>query len=391
MDYISIWFYKGSEYIKNIEGDLGFVSTNSIVQGELVVLLWPHILSNEVKIKFAYKPFKWSNNAKSKAGVTVVIIGLTSRRSFIRYLYLNNLKTTVKNINAYLVDFKNTYILNRSKPLSRFPKMTYGNLPGGCTELFLTPNEKNELTRKYPELNKYIKRLVGSQESINNIERYCLWFKDLKLNDQILQKTEINSKLEVIKNNRESSKDKSYNDLSDRPHQFRDLNETLENSIVVPIVSSENRKYIPLSIVNSECIVPNSAQVIYDTEMWIFSIVCSQMHMVWMRAVAGRLEERYRYSKNVVYNTFPFSNTREKEELAQNAFKIIGEREKHPEKTLAQLYDPDKMPDGLREAHHQNDLAIERCYRSKPFENDEERLEYLFKLYEKMIAEEEAK
>ncbi len=355
-------------------------------------LLWPTILfDNKSEIHFAVQSFKWKNNAKDNAGVTVIIVGLRNIQKGKKYIYFENFKKEVNNINAYLVDAADIFIDNRSNPISNLPDMTYGNMPGGCTQLFLTPSEKKVLLSKYPELSKYIKRLVGSQESIKNIEKYTLWFKDVEIDDEILKIDEIYKKIEITRNTRKDSKDSSYNALQDRPHQFRDLQETTTNSILIPIVSSERRKYIPISIVDNEVIVPNSAQVIYNVNVYIFGIVTSRMHMVWMKNIGGKLEERYRYSKNVVYNTFPFPKIidKQKEEITELVYGILDERAKHSEKTLAEMYDPDKMPEGLKEAHHKLDLVIERMYRSKPFESDEERLEYLFKLYEKMIAEEE--
>ena len=392
LDYIAVWFFKGSRYIEGFNACLGFVSTNSICQGEQVSLLWPQILRNGVNIYFAHQSFKWVNNAKDKAGVSVVIIGLKGSPTTNKYLYINKLKIAASNINAYLVSSRDIYLQNRSTPISKLPHMKYGNLPGGCTELFLTPTEKDALVLKYPELIPFIRNFIGSQESINSIEKYCLWFKKIDLSHPIFKISEINEKINQIRQNRTSSKDKSYNELQDRPHQFRDLNETTLNSIVVPIVSSERRLYLPLSFVDNNTIVPNSAQVIYDTETWVFGITSSKIHVIWLKSIGGKLESRFRYSKNLVYNTFPFPpiSTQRKNELTQTAFRILEEREKYPEKTLAQLYDPDKMPEGLKEAHKQNDLAVERCYRSTPFNSDDERLEYLFKFYEKMIAEEQA-
>jgi hypothetical protein len=200
----------------------------------------------------------------------------------------------------------------------------------------------------------------------------------------------IKKRLNAVKEMRMKSSDSAANKLAERPHQFREINETNKQSIVIPSVSSENRKYIPIGFVGSDTIITNLAFAIYDAPYWLFSVLTSSMHMTWIRAVCGSLETRIRYSSVLGYNTFPFPNISEaqKKELEKHVYRILEEREKHSEKTLAQLYDPDKMPDGLREAHHQNDLAIERIYRSKPFSSDEERLEYLFKLYEGMVADE---
>jgi hypothetical protein len=187
-----------------------------------------------------------------------------------------------------------------------------------------------------------------------------------------------------------NSKDKGTNKLASRSYQFRDTNEPLNNQIIIPRVSSEKREYIPSGFLNNDTVISDSAQVIYDAEPWLLGVLTSMMHMVWLRTIGGRLKTDYRYAKDIVYNTFPFPSisTQRKNEITQAVFRILEEREKHPEKTLAELYDPDKMPEGLREAHRQNDEIIEKCYRSTPFKSDEERLEYLFKLYEKMIAEE---
>jgi hypothetical protein len=396
LDYICIWFYKGSKYITSIKNSkiaVSFVSTNSICQGELVSLFWPNILKNNISITFAHKSFKWVNNAKSNAGVSVVIIGISNIFPKYKKIFSNGLSYTATHINAYLVESKDNYVQNRSFPISNLPEMSYGNLPGGCTELFLNSEEKIHLSKKYPQLIPFFKRLIGADESINGIEKYCLWFKGLELTNSIFTLPEISNKINSIREKRSSSKDESYNSLAHRPHEFRDLNETKNHSIIIPIVSSEKRQYVPISIVNNDTIVPNSAQVIYDSSFEIFSIINSNMHMLWLNNIGGKLETRYRYSKNLVYNTFPFPtiSTQRKEELTQCTFRILEEREKHPEKTLAELYDPDKMPEGLREAHRLNDEAVERCYRSTPFNSDEERLEYLFKLYEKMIQEEKEK
>lgn len=203
----------------------------------------------------------------------------------------------------------------------------------------------------------------------------------------------VKKRVSLVEKTRLASPDKGANKLANRSHQFREINETTKQSIVIPSVSSERRDYIPIGFIGPDTIITNLAFAIYDPEIYIMAIITSRMHMTWMRIVAGRLKTDYRYSSTLVYNTFPFPSIskQKKEELTQSVFRILEEREKHPEKTMAHLYDPDKMPEGLREAHHQNDLAVEHCYRSKPFESDEERLTHLFKLYEKMIAEETAK
>jgi hypothetical protein len=231
--------------------------------------------------------------------------------------------------------------------------------------------------------------LVGAKELIDNIERWCLWISDENL-DEAIAIPEIKSRIESVKNMRLSSTDESAHKLAKRSHQFREINTTSTHSIIVPLTTSERREYIPLGFLSSEYIITNAASVIYDSETWVFGLLSSKIHLLWVKAVGGSLETRIRYSSVLCYNTFPFPNIsqKQKEEIEELVFNILDEREQHSEKTLAQMYDPDKMPKGLKEAHHQLDLAIEKCYRNKPFENDEERLEYLFKLYEEMIKAE---
>lgn len=387
LDYISAWFYKGAKYISGHEMiKLAFVSTNSISQGEQVALLWPKVLENNIEIFFAVQSFKWKNLAKGNAGVTCVIIGLSYPTNNLKKIYVGNQYIKVKQINPYLVEGKNLFISSRTKTLSNFPKMVYGNYTGGCDELFLDPEEKKKLINKYPVLKSFVRKFVGSQEFIKGIERYCLWFKnsDLEVLNDI---PEIQEKFKIIRKTRLASKDKSLNKLASRPHQFRDLNETKQTSIIVPIISSERRNYIPCGFVDKQTIIPNSAQAIYDSEPWIFAILSSKIHAVWIKAVCGSLETRIRYSSVLGYNTFPFPDITPKQKgaLVAHVYNILEEREKYPEKTIADLYDPDKMPDGLQEAHKYLDLAIDQIYRSKPFESDEDRLAHLFKLYEEMI------
>jgi len=388
LDYIACWFYKLNIYIDyGIHG--AFVSTNSICQGEQVEILWPLILKHS-KIEFAVQPFKWSNNAKNIAGVTVVIIGLGHINSKRQPKIIN--KSTIlnaENISPYLTNTKNIFIQKRNSSLSVLPEMTYGNYTGGCNELLLAEEEKNTLVNNDSRISKFIRPLKGADEILKGISRFCIWIYDKDLEDA-LKINEISNRIKKVKAVRLNSKDENLNKLASKAHQFRDMREATERMIVIPIVSSERREYLPCGFVTNDVIVPNSAQVIFDPEVYIFSLLVSKIHLLWIRAVCGSLESRIRYSSVLGYNTFPFPKTTEtqKKELEKHVYKVLEEREHHSEKTLAQLYDPDKMPDGLREAHHQLDLAVEKCYRTKPFETDEERLEYLFKLYEQMIDDE---
>jgi len=389
LDYISCWFYKGAEYIEKINAKCAFVSTNSISQGEQIGALWPHIIIKNIEIYFAYKSFKWQNNAKSNAKVIVVIIGLRNISNQSKYLYQDNIKQEVENINSYLVNSANTFVVKRSSPLAFSSKMEYGNMAIDGGFLILSTSEKEELINKYPFSKKIIKQLYGAQEFLNGVERYCLWISDENLEDA-LKIPIIQKRINSVKEKRLLIKDKSSQELAKKPHQFREMKEGSFSSVIVPTVSSERRKYLPIGFIDTKKVIIAPNQVLYDANPYIVGILSSNMHMVWMRAVAGRLEERYRYSSTLVYNTFPFPEITKKQEedITELVFIILDEREQHSEKTLAQLYDPEKMPQGLKEAHHQLDLAIERCYRKKPFVSDEERLEYLFGLYEEMIKAE---
>jgi type II restriction/modification system DNA methylase subunit YeeA len=392
LDYIAIWFYKAAKFIKGVHSKCAFVTTNSISQGLQVSLLWPNIFNLDIEIYFAHTSFKWANNAKSNAGVTVAIIGLANTSKSTKRIFYNGMEKQVNGINAYLTDGGETIIQRRSKPISNFNEMSFGNMPNDGGGLILSEEEKNALLSENPEARKYIKKLLGAQEFIRGQIRYCLWIID-KEKENAKEIPFIGNCIEKTRQHRLNSKDEGTNKLAELSYQFRDTNTPINNQIIVPRVSSERREYIPSGFLETDTVISDSALAIYDAESWLFGVLNSKMHMVWIRAVGGRLKTDYRYSKDVVYNTFPFPpiSTQRKNEITQAVFRILAEREKHSDKTLAQLYDPDKMPKGLREAHRQNDEIIEKCYRSTPFTSDEERLEYLFKLYEKMILEESDK
>ena len=389
LDYIACWFYLGAKYIKNIDAKFAFVSTNSISQGEQVAMLWSHIFDKDIEIFFAIPSFKWQNNAKSNANVIVAIIGLRNIVKSPKYLYQSGIKQKVNNINAYLIDSNNIIISKATKPLSKFAKMSYGSKPVDGGNLILTTLEKDKLIEDNPSVSIFIKKFVGSHEFINSIERWCLWIEDSDL-DLALSVTKIKNRIDNVYNMRLNSPKKATQEASNYSHQFGEPRFKAEDSIIVPAVSSESRKYIPIGYLTSNTVISNSANAIYNAEPWLFAVITSKMHMTWMRTVAGRLKTDYRYSSALVYNTFPFPpiTKKQKETLTQHTFAVLDEREKHSEKTLAELYDPNKMPQGLKEAHHQLDLAVERCYRVKPFSSDEERLAYLFGLYEGMVKKE---
>lgn len=392
LDYICCWFYKGANYVKDSESSYAFVTTNSLTQGEQVSLLWPLIFKFNLEIFFAHKSFKWKNNAIKNAGVTVVIIGVRIMKKSIKKIWQNQQFQMVSSINPYLITKVNTIVSPRKNVLSGLPLMIKGCSPGDGGNLLLSEDEKISLIKKHPIAEKYIKKYIGADEFLKGTMRYCFWVEDNQFHQAKTIKY-INDRFEKVRELRLKSKKLATRKKASIPYAFDERKYKKSNSILFPQTTSENREYIPIGFLDHSFVISNAARIIYDAEPWIFSILTSKIHNNWIQIVAGRLETRIQYSNTLCYNTFPFPNIskQRKEELTQTTLKIIDERLKHSEKTIAQLYDPDKMPEGLKEAHHQNDLAVERCYRSTPFSSDEERLEYLFKLYEKMIQEEKDK
>ncbi|MCF6333506.1 MAG: N-6 DNA methylase [Draconibacterium sp.] len=389
LDYITCWFYKGAKYIKGINSKLAFVTTNSICQGIQVSLLWPTLFNEQIEIAFSHLSFKWENNAKSNAGVYVIIIGLRNTSSNQKFIFYDNRKLLANNINPYLSNSKNIIVTNRSKSLSNIPQMLSGLKAGDDGNLILSEIEKDDIISKFPNSKRYIRKYIGAKDFMNNVKRFCIWVKD----DEYENANSISGfekRFVNLRKFRLASKKVATQRKAKKPYAFDETNLVRSNSIMVPQTGSERREYIPIGFLNLDYVISNAARVIYDAKPWLFGLLSSKMHITWVKAVAGRLKMDMQYSNTLCYNTFPFPpiSTQRKNEITQATFRILEEREKHSDKTLAQLYDPDKMPDGLREAHRQNDEIIEKCYRSTPFKSDEERLEYLFKLYEKMIAEE---
>ena len=386
LDYIACWFLIGSKYILDANAQLAFVSTNSICQGQQVAMLWPHIFSTGLEIGFAHQSFKWTNNAKGNAGVACIVVGLRNISAKPKLLFNAGVFQSVKNINAYIANGSDLIILKRSKSLSCLPIMTYGNKSADGGHLILSLQENNQLIENHPKARQFIKKLKGSSEFIRGHERFCLWIEDADL--EVAKNIKgINKRIEKVLEFRLSSKKVATQKKAEEAHRFAETRYGEQNSLIIPRLSSDRRDYIPIGFLDKDTIILDRAFAIYDPDPWIFSIISSRLHITWVRAVAGRLKIDYNYSSSLCYNTFPFPEISKSQKtiLEDHVFKVLDEREKHPEKTMAELYDPDKMPEGLRQAHHQMDLAVEQCYRKQPFKSDEERLEYLFRLYEEMI------
>ena len=390
VDYIATFFWKGAQYIKN-GGALAFVSTNSICQGVQVANLWPSVFDLDVEIAFAYQSFPWANNAKNQAGVHVVIVGLSSNaRTKTIYKDVDGAiqKTIVKNISPYLISGSNLAVQGSTVVLSSQSKMVRGSMPTDGGHLLMTHDEKELLITQEPNAERWVKQFMGASEFIKGDLRYCLWLVDAT-QDDIDSIPFIKQRVEKVRAARLASKDKGARKLALKPHLFREQHNP-NNYIIVPSVTSEMREYVPIGFLSSDVIASNRVFIIPNGTFYEFGALTSVMHNTWLSAVCGRLGESYNYSTTIAYNTFPWPETTKSqrdhiETLAQN---VLLAREEYPSRSLAELYDPDKMPDSLRAAHKTLDLAVDRLYREAPFRDNTERLEHLFMRYEKLVANE---
>ncbi|MFB2762790.1 class I SAM-dependent DNA methyltransferase [Marinobacter shengliensis] len=397
IDYVGCWFEKSSLYIKESNAEAALVATNSICQGEQATRLWPSILKRST-IGFAYQSFPWSNNAKNKAAVHVVIVGLKAKtidsknpKTLFKIVNGEFHETAAQNISPYLVEGSDRVVESRTSPIGNCQKMIYGNYYSKSGPLIISPEEKDEILRSSPESKKFLKRFIGSDEFLNGKDRWCLWLVEATDRD-IYESPEISKRVQQVKKERLSSSDKAMKPLAETPHLFRDTRNP-ERYLMIPIVSSSRRDYVPVGYFGKDTIATNKVFMVPNASLYTFGIISSAMHMDWLRTVGGRLKSDYSYSNSLIYNTFPWPDATDKqhkhiEKLAEEVLLI---REDYPDKTLADLYDPDKMPEPLREAHKALDQAVERLYRIKPFRDASERLEHLFTLYEKLVAQEKAK
>lgn len=394
LDYIALWFIKGAGYIRGTRAELAFVTTNSVAQGEHVSLMFPTIFSMGVEIGFAYTSFKWENNAKHNAGVTVAVIGLRNESGEPRYIFTDGLEIAARNINGYLADAPSVVVGRRSKPISgMLPAMAFGSKPTDGGYLILDAVDRRHVLSSAPDAEKFVKRYMGASEFINGVDRYCLWIED----DEVASALAIPAlkyRMDQVRKARLSDKASEISKkFAGEPHRFLQRSYKFTDSIIVPSVSSERRPYIPMGFLGPETVISNAAFAVYNAEPWLFGLLTSRLHMAWTRAVGGQLETRLRYSNTIAYNNFPVPPLAEavKEKLTVAALRILDVREYHCEQTLAELYDPDKMPQDLRDAHAAVDALVDSIYSKRPYETDEQRLSDLFALYERMTAEEAAK
>lgn len=365
IDYVTGWYIKSLKYIINQNIDIAFVSTNSITQGEQVPVLWKELLKNGINILFAYKTFRWDSEASSKAHVHCVIIGFTHGKSNkTKKLYSSDIKNViVENINPYLIEGENVFIENRSKPLCNVPEMIYGSMPIDDGNLILNETEKQVLLDENESNINFIRKYVGGEELINNKLRYCIWLNDI--NPNVVKNSKfIMERIKMTKEFREKSNRPQTNKAALTPYLFGEIRQPKDDMLVIPKVSSQTRRYIPISYVSKDIIVNGSALIIPKADLYLFGILTSNVHNSWMRTVCGRMKSDYQYSASVVYNNFPWPNpTKEqKDKIEKTAQTILDARALYPDSSLADLYDELTMPVELRKAHQANDVAVMEAY-----------------------------
>lgn len=399
LDIVSAWFWKGANYIRSRRARCAFVSTSSICQGDQTSLLWPPIFNLGISIAFCYRTFPWSNNARGKAAVHVIIIGLKNatdtevKPQIFEVSQGDAVMSEVEHISPYLVPGSELCVIPRTKPIGSVSRMVFGNKPTDGGNFYLTDVERSAFIDKYPQHAHWIRKILGASEFLNGKHRWCFWLADVSL-DEAMRVPEVAVRCERVRDLRIKAGHAAALQGAQRPHTFLQIAQPKDGHyILVPRVSSERRPYIPIGFFPAEVVSSDANQMIPNATLYEFGILTSEMHNDWMRAVAGRLESRYRYSATLVYNTFPWPDASEskRKHIESLAEEVLLIREDYPDKSLADLYDPDKMPAPLLAAHKALDRAVEALYRDRPFRDASERLEHLFNRYEKLIAEEQAK
>jgi len=389
LDYVSAWYIKAAQFIKDTPIRVAFVSTNSITQGEQVGALWGWLLAQGIKIHFAHRTFRWSNDARGRAAVFCVVIGFgmgdVSQKRLFDYVDLDAEAQEIfaKNISPYLIMSDDIIVSSRNKPLSDVPQMGFGSMPNDGGYLLLDDDEKNSLIKSEPKAEKFVRPFLGSQEFINRESRWCLWLVDVSPGE-LRKMPSVMERVESVKKNRIESKREATQKLAQIPYLFGEIRQPDSNYLLIPGVSSERREYVPIGFMDKDTIASNLAYTVPNATLYHFGILTSLMHMAWMRVVCGRLEGRYRYSNNIVYNNFPWPSEispAQKARVESAAQSVLEARQNYPDSTLADLYDPAAMPKALVDAHRALDKSVDLCYRSSPFSTELERLEFLFSLY----------
>ena len=398
LDYVACWYIKAAKYMnQHTNTKTALVSTNSIAQGEQTGILWNELFNNyKLKIHFAHQTFKWLNEADGVAGVHCVVIGFGKDNLKDKYIFeypdikSEPNKIKVKNINPYLVQGSDITVLKRRKPICNVPEISFGSMPNDGGNLLLTDDEKKELIKNEPEAKKYIKPLISALEFLNGKKRWCIWLENIQPSE-IKKINSINKRVLEVKKLRENSNREATKKLASTPWLFGEIRQPKSKYILIPRHSSENRKYIPIDLLDKENIVSDSCLSIDKINLFHFGVLTSKMHMVWVNYVCGRLESRYRYSNEIVYNNFPWPYEvaeKNKDLVEKLAKSIIEIRKKYIEagNSFADLYG-DFMPKDLQKAHNELDKAVDKCYSYSSFQNDSKRMEFLFDLYEKYTGD----
>lgn len=396
LDYVCAWYVKAAKLIQNTQIKCAFVSTNSITQGEQVGILW-NVLINMygIKIHFAHRTFKWSNEAKGNAAVFCVIVGFanfdTNNKSIFEYEDIKGEahEIKVKNINPYLVDAKNIFIEKRTNPICNVPKMFKGSQPTDGGNFLFSENEKKDFLEKEPQSLKFLFRFTGSDEYINNINRWCLYLKNASP-DELKKMPAVLERVKKVKEMRLKSTKEATRMWSSKPTLFTEDRQPNSDFLIIPSVSSENRTYIPIGFQDPSVIVSNLAFIMPNVSLFHFGILTSLMHMAWVKYVCGRLKSDFRYSNTIVYNNYPWPenpNEKQVKAIETAAQKVLDVRTEFPNSSLADLYDPLTMPPALVKAHNELDKVVDLAYRPQPFTSEANRMVYLFELYEKYTAD----
>lgn len=395
IDYVAGWYFKAASLISNTNIKVAFVSTNSICQGEQVVGVWQPLYKRfGVNIDFAYQTFKWGSEAKDKAAVHCVIVGFsTTHNNEKKQLFSSTDKLDlVDNINPYLLSGETIFVESVKEPICQVSPMYFGSKPTDGGYFFLTPEEKQEIIKKEPQSGKYIRKVLGAQEYINDIERYCLWLEGITPSE-LKNSPMIYERVKKVREFRLASKAESTRKFAVRPTEFKQNAQPNTPYLIIPSVSSENRRYVPIGYIQPEVIATNATQIIPNATLYEFGVITSNVHMAWMRIVAGRLKSDYRYSSTIVYNTFPWPTVTEEQKkfIANTAQGILDARALYPDCSLADLYDELTMPVELRKAHQANDIAVMKAYGmikkvdgKDTFLTESETVARLFEMYQEL-------
>lgn len=395
LDYVAAWYYKAAQYILNTQIKVGFVSTNSITQGEQTGILWNELLNTyKVKIHFAHTTFNWTNEAKGKAAVHCVIVGYANFDVKDKYLYeYDDIKgepheKKVKNINPYLVDANDLVILKRRQPICDVSNISFGSMPNDGGFFLFTDEEKHEFLAIEPNAALYIKPLISAHEFLNGKTRWCLWLKDIAPNE-LRGLKEVQKRVEQVKQLRLNSTREATKKLAAYPTLFGEIRQPEKDYILIPRHSSENRKYIPMGFFSAESIASDSCLAIDNASLYEFGMLHSEMHMTWVKYTCGRIKSDYRYSNEMVYNNYPWPQNpsdKNKQNVEAKAQAVLNVRAEYPNSSLADLYHPLTMPPKLVKAHQALDKAVDVCYRPQAFTNENARIEFLFDLYNQYTA-----